>query len=207
METHEEQQPSERVDLTRSSDTVYDRRTVAKKVDKPAHSANKGGGDDGSPSFGESLRRQRELRKISLREVSEATKINIRYLEALERNDFTFLPGGAFTRGFIRAYARHIGIDEDEAINAYLYELHEQQSPEEASESEPRPGQDTFTRILHHYEIAAGTDDRRRKRARVLVVVVGLLAIAAVVAGIVWLVTSGVLGPTAAVVPAWWDAR
>jgi cytoskeletal protein RodZ len=76
-----------------------------------------------SLSFGECLRRERELRRISLRDVSEATKINIRYLEALERNDFTFLPAGAFTRGFIRSYARYIGTDENEMINAYLYEL------------------------------------------------------------------------------------
>jgi cytoskeletal protein RodZ len=171
---------------------------VANKADKPAHSSPAGGGDDGSPSFGESLRRQRELRKISLREVSEATKINIRYLEALERNDFTFLPGGAFTRGFIRSYARHIGIDEDEAINAYLYELREQQSPEESPESEPGMGQDGFTQILDHYEIAAGTDDRRRRRARVLVLVLALVLLAAIAGGVIWLMTSGVIGPAAA---------
>jgi cytoskeletal protein RodZ len=129
--------------------------------------------------------------------VSEATKINIRYLEALERNEFTFLPGGAFTRGFIRSYARHIGIDEDEAINAYLYELHEQQAPDEGGAAEPKPGQDTFTRILDHYEIAAGTDDRRRERARMVVVLIAVVLLAALVGGIVWLVTSDVLAPAA----------
>lgn len=171
---------------------------MANKADKPAQSNSASGGDDGSPSFGESLRRQRELRKISLREVSEATKINIRYLEALERNDFTFLPGGAFTRGFIRSYARHIGIDEDEAINAYLYELREQQTPDEPDSAEPSLGQDGFSEILDHYEIAAGTDDRRRRRARVLVLLVALVLLAAIVGGVIWLMTSGVVGPGAA---------
>ena len=45
-------------------------------------------------SFGDELRRERELRQVSLREVSQATKISLRYLEALERNDFAGLPGG-----------------------------------------------------------------------------------------------------------------
>ena len=48
-------------------------------------------------SFGEELRRERELRQISLREISESTKINVRYLDALERNDFKHLPGGGRT--------------------------------------------------------------------------------------------------------------
>ena len=62
-------------------------------------------------SFGESLKRERELREISLRQISEATKINLRYLEALEENRFDALPGGLFNKGFIRAYATYIGID------------------------------------------------------------------------------------------------
>lgn len=86
-------------------------------------------------SFGDSLRRQRELRRISLREISESTKINVRYLEALERNDFTHLPGGAFTKGFIRAYARYIGADENEIINAFLFEVSRQQQENVAGDS------------------------------------------------------------------------
>jgi len=73
-------------------------------------------------SFGEELRRERELRQISLREVAEATKINLRYLEALEVNDFSDLPGGVFNRGFVRAYAQFIGVDPDAMVNAYLLE-------------------------------------------------------------------------------------
>ena len=64
-------------------------------------------------TFGEDLKRERELRKIPLREISESTKINLRYLEALERNDFEHLPGGVFARGFVRAYAQYIGIDPE----------------------------------------------------------------------------------------------
>jgi cytoskeletal protein RodZ len=73
-------------------------------------------------TFGEELRRERKLRRIALREVAEATKINLRYLEALERDDFQHLPGGVFNRGFVRAYAQYIGVDPDAMVNAYLLE-------------------------------------------------------------------------------------
>src|SRR5678815_6057707 len=73
-------------------------------------------------SFGDELRRERELREITLREVAEATKVNIRYLEALERNDFAHLPGGVFNRGFVRAYAQFIGVDPQAMVNAYILE-------------------------------------------------------------------------------------
>jgi transcriptional regulator with XRE-family HTH domain len=73
-------------------------------------------------TFGEELRRERELRQVGLREIAEATKINRRYLEALERNDFTDLPGGLFNRSFVRAYCKTIGIDDEAMVNAYLLE-------------------------------------------------------------------------------------
>jgi len=73
-------------------------------------------------SFGEELRRERELRSISLREIAEATKVNLRYLEAIERNRFEELPGGVFNRGFVRAYAEFIGVDPEVMVNAYLLE-------------------------------------------------------------------------------------
>lgn len=73
-------------------------------------------------TFGEELRRERELRGISLREVAEATKINIRFLEALERNDFASLHGGLYNRGIVRAYCEFIGVDAEGMVNAYLLE-------------------------------------------------------------------------------------
>ena len=82
------------------------------------------------PSFGEEIRRERELREISLREVAEATKINLRYLEAMERNDFAYLPGGLFNRGFVRAYCSFIGVDPEAMVNAYLLEERTQASPD-----------------------------------------------------------------------------
>jgi cytoskeleton protein RodZ len=78
-------------------------------------------------NFGETLKRERELRKISLREVSEATKIGLRYLEAMEENRFEQLPGGLFNKGFIRAYAKFIGLDGETLVNVYLYDVAHQQ--------------------------------------------------------------------------------
>jgi transcriptional regulator with XRE-family HTH domain len=73
-------------------------------------------------SFGEEIRRERELREISLAEVAEATKINVRFLEAIERNDFSCLPGGLYNRGIVRAYCQFIGADSEAMVNAYLLE-------------------------------------------------------------------------------------
>jgi cytoskeletal protein RodZ len=70
-------------------------------------------------SLGEELKREREFREISLREISEATKINMRMLEAIEKDNYQLLPGGIFNRNFIRAYAEFIGLDPEIAVRKY----------------------------------------------------------------------------------------
>ncbi|MBK5259887.1 MAG: helix-turn-helix domain-containing protein [Thermoanaerobaculia bacterium] len=72
-------------------------------------------------SFGEELRREREIRGISLREIADATKISKRFLEAIERNDHITLPAPVFTRGFVREYARYLGLNLDEIVNRYNF--------------------------------------------------------------------------------------
>jgi cytoskeleton protein RodZ len=71
-------------------------------------------------SFGERLRREREMRGVTLDEISSSTKIARRHLEALETENFDSLPGGVFNRGFVRAYARFLGIDEEQAVADYV---------------------------------------------------------------------------------------
>ena len=71
-------------------------------------------------SFGERLRKEREQRGITLDDVSLSTKIGTRMLRALEEEQFDQLPGGIFNKGFVRAYARHLGIDEQQAVSDYL---------------------------------------------------------------------------------------
>jgi cytoskeleton protein RodZ len=71
-------------------------------------------------SFGEKLRRERELRAVTLDEIAEATKIGSRSLKALEDEQFDILPGGIFNKGFVRAYAKYLGIDEEQAVADYM---------------------------------------------------------------------------------------
>ena len=70
-------------------------------------------------SFGENLKREREMRQVSLTEIADATRINLQYLKAMENENFEVLPGGVFNRGFIRSYARHLGLDEDKILGEY----------------------------------------------------------------------------------------
>lgn len=71
-------------------------------------------------SFGAKLKREREKKGISLDDISLSTKIGTRLLRALEDEHFDQLPGGIFNKGFVRAYARHLGLDEDQAVSDYL---------------------------------------------------------------------------------------
>ena len=73
-----------------------------------------------SGTFGERLRREREMRGIKLEEISESTKIGKRNLVALEEERFDQLPGGIFNKGFVRAYAKFLGLDEEQAVNDFL---------------------------------------------------------------------------------------
>jgi cytoskeletal protein RodZ len=81
------------------------------------------GGDEraqaGADSLGEQLRRAREARNLTLRELSDQTRISRRHLEAIEANDFKQLPGGIFNRSFIKSFARAVRFNEDEAVRAY----------------------------------------------------------------------------------------
>lgn len=72
--------------------------------------------------FGEHLKRERELRGVSLEEVAAATRISTRFLEAIENEQWDQLPGGVFNRGFIRAIARFLGLDEDGLVAEYALE-------------------------------------------------------------------------------------
>jgi cytoskeletal protein RodZ len=70
-----------------------------------------------SGSFGELL--NREMREVSLNEVTVATRIAPRFLQALENEDWDKLPGGAFNRGFVRSIARYLGLNEETLLSEY----------------------------------------------------------------------------------------
>jgi cytoskeleton protein RodZ len=71
-------------------------------------------------SFGAQLKQERERKGVTLEDISLTTKIGTRMLRALEEEHFDQLPGGIFNKGFIRAYARCLGLDEEQAIADYL---------------------------------------------------------------------------------------
>jgi len=69
--------------------------------------------------LGDILRRAREDRGLSLEQVEQATKIRATYLEALEQEDFGRMPGPVYARGFLRNYARFLGLDEQDVLALY----------------------------------------------------------------------------------------
>src|SRR3979490_1734685 len=70
--------------------------------------------------FGRRLREARECRGLSLRQIASATKISMITLEALEKNDIARLPGGIFSRAFVRSYALEVGLDAEETIHEFM---------------------------------------------------------------------------------------
>jgi cytoskeleton protein RodZ len=89
--------------------------------------------------FGGTLRAARERKGISLRHIANATKISMGALESLEKNDFKRLPGGIFSRSFVRAYAEEVGLDPDHTVAEFLTEAGEtfEPPPQVAPEDTP----------------------------------------------------------------------
>ena len=73
----------------------------------------------GAELLGALLRRAREAKNLSLRDISDQTRISRRYLEAIEADDYKNLPGGIFNRSFVKAFARAVEFDEAQALKAY----------------------------------------------------------------------------------------
>jgi cytoskeletal protein RodZ len=98
-------------------------------------------------SFGETLRRERELRGVSLREIADATNISVRFLQALEKDRLDILPGGVFRRAFVKQYAKHLGLDAERLVAEFVY-AHGEQLPREPQPSRRREGANPATLLL-----------------------------------------------------------
>src|SRR6266446_1254361 len=70
-------------------------------------------------NFGKRLKRERELREVSMDELTKATRISTRFVEALENEDWAKLPGGVFGHGFVRTIARYLGLNEEALLGEY----------------------------------------------------------------------------------------
>jgi|tagenome__1003787_1003787.scaffolds.fasta_scaffold20990091_4 cytoskeleton protein RodZ len=89
-------------------------------------------------AFGDKFRKARESKELSFDDVSNVIKISPRMLRAIEEENFDQLPGGVFNKGFIRSYAKHIGLDPEEAITEYLDYVRQQQiQAQQAWQPEP----------------------------------------------------------------------
>jgi cytoskeletal protein RodZ len=129
-------------------------------------------------SLGDTLRQARKKRRVAIRDVARETRIDPRYLSALEKNELTKLPGGAFDRGFVRTYADFLGLDPDELARMYDQELEKQRG----SGKIPEPG-DLLEKIrgsVGHRSLPSSTAGRWW-------LVVGIVAVAAALGAIAWL--------------------
>ena len=90
---------------------------TSKTSEQTSDGESRDGGAGGS--LGQQLRRAREALGVSLRDVSEQTRITMRHLEAIEADDYKHLPGGIFNKSFIKSYARHVRFDEQRALALY----------------------------------------------------------------------------------------
>ena len=116
------------------------------------------------PDFGTKMKRLREERGVSLRQIADATKISIGSLEALERNDISRLPGGIFSRAFVRSYAIEVGLDPEQTIRDFLLQFPHDSvtagSPHAPQEGRParkrRPGAATIVILLVAIGVLAG---------------------------------------------------
>jgi cytoskeleton protein RodZ len=99
-------------------------------------------------NFGERLKRERELRDVSATEITSATRISGRFLEALENEDWAKLPGGIFNRGFVRSIARHLGLDEESLLAEYDLAHGEQKIEAPAPYENPIPRPSKWIPIL-----------------------------------------------------------
>src|SRR3989338_5851928 len=70
-------------------------------------------------SLGEYLKKERELRGVTIEGIASITRISSRFIHALENDDFKNLPSEVFVKGFLRAYTKCVGIDPNEVISIY----------------------------------------------------------------------------------------
>ena len=119
--------------------------------------------------FGQKLRVARERRGLSLRQIASATKISVITLEALERNDIARLPGGIFSRAFVRSYALEVGLDPEETIQQFIGQF----PHDSVTAGHPATGRS------EDYDAVEG--DRRMASTPLRVIAVGILVAGVVV--------------------------
>ena len=124
--------------------------------------------EDRHVDFGTFLRQAREQRGVSLQDLAVTTKISARVLEALERNDPSKLPGGIFSRSFVRAYAREVGVDPDVAVANFVSAFPDESGADEMPATTSAVEAESF--------------EQRRRVFRVVVRLLGVVVLVAILA-------------------------
>ena len=127
-----------------------------------------------SITLGEKLRQAREERGISISEVAEQTRISPMYIESIEKDNYKPLPGGIFNKGFVKSYAKYVGLDEQEALQEYDRLV--AQNEETIEDTHPR------------YRPEVLTDDARSASSIVPTVVFAAIILALMTVGILFAV-------------------
>ena len=117
--------------------------------------------------FGAKMKRAREEHGVSLRQIAEVTKFSVTALEALERNDISRLPGGIFSRAFVRSYALEIGLDPEQTVREFLARF-------------PDDSISIGSRYVPYVDDDNG-EPRRRRLSGILITIVVLALIAGVI--------------------------
>ena len=139
--------------------------------------------------FGTQLREAREGRGLSLQQVAASTKISVSVLEALERGDFPRLPGGIFSRAFVRSYAVEVGANPDEVVAKFVSEL-EAAAPAAAEAVRPDVTEDDIKFL-----------ERQRRASLFLRVGLIVLALALIGSLVAWQVRRRAQTPSTYVAP------
>lgn len=126
-----------------------------------------------SLTLGEKLRQAREERGFTLSEVSEQTRISSLYLESIENDDYRTLPGGIFNKGFVKSYAKFVGLNEQEALADYSSILADSQISESSE--------------LKLYKPEVLTDDRSSS-SMIPTLILAVVILAVMTGGILFLV-------------------
>ena len=124
--------------------------------------------EDRHVDFGTFLRQAREQRGLSLQELAVTTKISARVLEALERNDPSKLPGGIFSRSFVRAFAREVGLDPDLAVANFVSAFPDESGADEMPATTSAVEAESF--------------EHRRRAFRIVVRLLGVAVLVAILA-------------------------
>jgi cytoskeleton protein RodZ len=142
--------------------------------------------EQGERQIGPLLEKKRMEKGLSLKDVEQATKIRTRYLQGLEREDFSMLPDHIYTRGFLKTYANFLGLDGEKLSR----ELKERRSPRrERQFNYEEPLANRFERPFMSSLGGIGAEPRRISGAAIFTFALALLVLTAVVGALYYVGT------------------